>query len=564
MPVPPTDAQQSSLTTLREAARRILVSQDEIRDITLDLENSLVRAVGGDESATRAAVRAGGERFQKVVGYRHLLRRVREAAHASLPEGATVLVVTKGDDELLDLRGRRAWHFPRSADGAYAGHHPADDKAAIDHLEALRREGAEFLLLPATALWWLDYYRAFGRHLETHYKCVLRRECCAVYDLSGAGGDLRELQQSWDEFGRRDPLWAILTVPEKVNRKWKTREFFKTGEDEIRGVMRYVDALGVPLARRKALDFGCGVGRLTQALCRYFEQGCGVDIAPSMVELAARYNRHGDRCRYFVNPAGDLSLFRGDTFDFVYSNIVLQHMRPELSKNYVREFLRVLAPGGLLIFQLPSEPNPATIPVAPETLAGALPDAAFRAALKVEKAPAVARAATQATVRVTVKNLSRFTWPAVGTASGRYRIWLGCSWLGEQGEPVVFDDGRAVLPRSLGPKEEIEVALRVNVPGRPGAYVLELDLVQEGVAWFKQKGSETARIRVRVRGNPKLAAGGAGEIITPRMEMYGVPQEEVLGVIAGSGGEVLDVQEDFRAAPEWLGFRYCVRKPASG
>jgi SAM-dependent methyltransferase len=565
MPTPQTDGPEPLRAMLREAERRLRLNREELQAISHDLEQTLVRAVGGHEAATRAAVRAGGESFRKVVEYRHLLRRFRAAARAALPKGATALVASKGDDELLNLRGRRAWHFPRAGDGSYAGYHPADDRAAIEHLEDLRREGAGFFLLPATGFWWLDHYRDFARHLESYYRCVARRECCVVYDLSGEGADgygLRELQRNWDEFGRRDPLWAILTVPEKINRKWKARDFFATGEREVREVMCYVEALGVPFARRRALDFGCGVGRLTQALCLYFKESCGVDIAPSMIELAARYNRHGERCRYFVNPAGDLRLFESDSFDFVYSNIVLQHMGPEHSKNYIREFLRVLAPGGVLVFQLPSEPNPAHLPVAPEALTGALPDAAFKAAIKVRKAPASARAATQATVRVAVKNLSRFKWPAAGTAAGRYRIWLGCSWLGEGGDVLVFDDGRAVLPRELRPREEVELALRVNVPGRPGAYVLELDLVQEGVAWFKQKGSETARVRVRVRENPGLVSEGAGPLAQPKMEMYGVPKDEVLGVLAEGGGEVLDVREDFHAAPEWLGFRYCVRKAA--
>jgi len=81
--------------------------------------------------------------------------------------------------------------------------------------------------------------------------------------------NIKELQQSWDEFGRKDPLWAILTDPVKRNRKWGLAEFFKTGELEIAQVMNYIETLRVPLQGRRALDFGCGVGRLTQALSPY-------------------------------------------------------------------------------------------------------------------------------------------------------------------------------------------------------------------------------------------------------------------------------------------------------
>lgn len=164
---------------------------------------------------------------------------------------------------------------------------------------------------------------------------------------------IKELQQSWDEFGRKDPLWAILTDPVKRNRKWGLAEFFKTGELEVAQVMNYIETLGVPLQRKRALDFGCGVGRLTQALSPYFDLCCGVDIAPSMVELARQYNRYGDKCTYCVNETDTLGFFRDDSFDLIYSNIVLQHMKPVYSKNYIREFLRILVPGGVLIFQVP-------------------------------------------------------------------------------------------------------------------------------------------------------------------------------------------------------------------
>lgn len=83
--------------------------------------------------------------------------------------------------------------------------------------------------------------------------------------------DLSELRRHWDEFGRRDPLWAILTLEDARRGRWDERAFFATGEVEVAGLIKNLDALSLPLARRRALDFGCGVGRITTALCRYFE-----------------------------------------------------------------------------------------------------------------------------------------------------------------------------------------------------------------------------------------------------------------------------------------------------
>jgi ubiquinone/menaquinone biosynthesis C-methylase UbiE len=170
--------------------------------------------------------------------------------------------------------------------------------------------------------------------------------------------DIKQLQRNWNQFGEIDPLWSILTRPDKKGNKWKVGEFFKTGVEEVDALMRHVQSLGLNIPRGKALDFGCGVGRLTQALANYFAEVDGVDIAPSMIDLASTFNGHGDRCRYHLNETNSLKLFADNGFDFIYSNITLQHMPPRHSRNYIKEFIRVLVPHGLLIFYQPSEPIP--------------------------------------------------------------------------------------------------------------------------------------------------------------------------------------------------------------
>lgn len=167
--------------------------------------------------------------------------------------------------------------------------------------------------------------------------------------------DLKELQDTWDRFGRKDPLWAIISTPEKKGNKWQLDEFFETGVSEIAAVMRFAAGLKLPAHHRKALDFGCGVGRLTQALANHFDEVVGLDIAPSMLRLADKHNQQPARCKYLLNRTSDLRMFADNTFDFIYTNMVLQHMRPDYAKSYIVEFLRVLNPNGLLVFQLPSE-----------------------------------------------------------------------------------------------------------------------------------------------------------------------------------------------------------------
>ena len=68
--------------------------------------------------------------------------------------------------------GRRGWHFPQAAKGEYAGHHPADSAAAIEHLESLRAKGGQYLLFPATAFWWFEHYRDFKQYLDARYAAI--------------------------------------------------------------------------------------------------------------------------------------------------------------------------------------------------------------------------------------------------------------------------------------------------------------------------------------------------------------------------------------------------------
>jgi ubiquinone/menaquinone biosynthesis C-methylase UbiE len=167
--------------------------------------------------------------------------------------------------------------------------------------------------------------------------------------------NLADVQRLYDDWGASDALWAILPFTGKRGNRWSVAEFFQTGVREIEGLLQSIRALGLPLRPRTALDFGCGVGRLSQALAQHFDTVWGVDIAPSMIERAQAYNRYGTRCRYVLNNRDDLAVLAGTTFDLVYSNITLQHLEPRYARGYIAEFLRVAARPGLVVFHQPSE-----------------------------------------------------------------------------------------------------------------------------------------------------------------------------------------------------------------
>jgi SAM-dependent methyltransferase len=166
---------------------------------------------------------------------------------------------------------------------------------------------------------------------------------------------VRQNRANWEDLGALDPLWAILSDDAHRFGKWNVEEFFATGEEEVRGVLDAAGRHSLPRATRQALDFGCGVGRLTRALGARFDRAVGVDISQQMIDRAREYNRALGNLTFVHNDRADLQAFAPETFDFVYSNIALQHVSGRAAiAAYIREFVRLLAPGGIAVFQLPS------------------------------------------------------------------------------------------------------------------------------------------------------------------------------------------------------------------
>jgi hypothetical protein len=116
--------------------------------------------------------------------YRETVQRIRDRVMTEVPPGSVVAVVSRGDESLLDLPERTGWHLPRNATGAWAGFHPANGRDATDHLEEVRRCGAQYVVIPATSAWWLDFYDEFREHLRSSARLVVLDDDLALYHLT--------------------------------------------------------------------------------------------------------------------------------------------------------------------------------------------------------------------------------------------------------------------------------------------------------------------------------------------------------------------------------------------
>ncbi len=368
---------------------------------------------------------------------------------------------------------------------------------------------------------------------------------------------LASLQRHWQALGEQDPLWAILTSPGKRGGAWDLDEFLATGQADVSSVLGVLSDHRVNVKRGRALDFGCGVGRLTQALADHFDECDGVDLATSMIEYAVALNERADRVRFHHNDASDLRLFEAESFDFVISLLVLQHMEAALMRGYLSEFVRVLRPGGVAYFNVP-ERAVGGVPLSPD---------AWRAGVRLSTGRPAFSAGRAVALELLVRNDSGVPWPASAW------IQIGYHWRMPDGEVAVLDGGRTLLDTALRPGQECPVRLDVVAPGEPGEYVLEIDLVQEPISWFSDLGSPTLRLPVTVAttaGNPAKRDPAALPTVssdwdgfTPTIEMHAMDGSEVAAAVEAAGGTVLAAIPTDRCGPWFPSVDYIVTPRAN-
>jgi SAM-dependent methyltransferase len=160
-------------------------------------------------------------------------------------------------------------------------------------------------------------------------------------------------QRDWEDLAAFDPCRAILREPGRTE-PWQLEEFLATGERDADRTLGTARAHGLPRKFARALDFGCGVGRVTLALARRFDEVVGIDISPTMIARARAIAAGTPNCRFVVGGEGELRALPSGHFDFVLSLLVLQHLpTPDEVERAVTELMRALVPGGALVLQAP-------------------------------------------------------------------------------------------------------------------------------------------------------------------------------------------------------------------
>jgi hypothetical protein len=201
-------------------------------------------------------LRGFAREYRRLVEYRRMVRTLRRTLPYVVPPDAAMLVISRGDEELL--LGANARYFPQGPDGGYSGYHPASSLSAIAHLEALRAKGADFLVVPATETWWLEQYRDFGRHVRSRYRVLLEDPwSCSVFALHDSepmrktvADEFQEAISACEELLQREPAILDWGTGLRLASGFPDRTVFSPPVDDhvLPFLDQSVDAIAVPAA----------------------------------------------------------------------------------------------------------------------------------------------------------------------------------------------------------------------------------------------------------------------------------------------------------------------------
>lgn len=160
----------------------------------------------------------------------------------------------------------------------------------------------------------------------------------------------KQTDQDWEQWGKSNPYFGVISDPKFLGSSLTTevkQEFFNSGKSHADELFRVIDSLlGQNFKPESSLDFGCGVGRITQALAAHTDSVLGVDVSLSMLKEAEVNLPTGLKSKVTFKDAEE-ELRSGKQYDLVHSYIVLQHIPKAEGYKITRQLLTKISPGGV-------------------------------------------------------------------------------------------------------------------------------------------------------------------------------------------------------------------------
>lgn len=166
----------------------------------------------------------------------------------------------------------------------------------------------------------------------------------------------RDTDRDWEYLGNTNPYWGVLSHDRFLSTRIDdaaVQDFFATGDQHIRMVFSVIESIfSAGFRPTRALDFGCGVGRLLPALARRCDSVVGVDVSPAML---AEAGKHCDRRKLdnvtLLRTDDDLAI-PGGSFDLIHSFIVFQHIPPARGFKMIERLMERLAENGVAVLHI--------------------------------------------------------------------------------------------------------------------------------------------------------------------------------------------------------------------
>lgn len=220
--------------------------------------------------------------------------------------------------------------------------------------------------------WWHRFSAAFSlcRFIKAARECVVFYKTNPIpragriayhceYIVSGNSASrakkIRALasNEEWKAWGEIDPLYGVATIPARSRdgaNPWTDEDFYRTGAADWEIFRKAWEQYGVDPAR-SCVEIGCGAGRMTVHLARYFHAVAAVDVSARMIAYARE--RVPGNVSFHETAGGEIPL-AASSAGAVFSVHVLQHLSDvSAGAGYFREMYRVLAPGGVIMIHLP-------------------------------------------------------------------------------------------------------------------------------------------------------------------------------------------------------------------